>query len=340
VKTHVRWGVLSTAQVAQDELLPAYMKAINAAVTAIASSNIKVKEIASKFEIPKIYESYDKLLEDPDIDAVYIPLPNALHSHWVKKAAKKGKHVLCEKPAALTFKETKEMIETCRENGVMFMEGFMYHFHPQHQRVKEIIASGEIGNVKTMKATLSSYLKNQNGNIRMNGELGGGSLYDMGCYCIHAIRNILNSEPKRVFTSMQKDHDRQVDISVTGLLELNNGMTAIFDAAMDRTRTDYYEIIGTEGSIQLPRAFAPQVFKGKASILIYTEDGNYRTEEALGDQYKLQVEYFSNCILEGEIPSYFTENTINNMKAIDACFKSVEKEAFINVSPEDLKVSK
>ncbi|ADE72580.1 MULTISPECIES: Gfo/Idh/MocA family protein [Priestia] len=340
MKTHVRWGVLSTAQVAQDELLPAYMKAINAAVTAIASSNIKVKEIASKFEIPKIYESYDKLLEDPDIDAVYIPLPNALHSHWVKKAAKKGKHVLCEKPAALTFKETKEMIETCRENGVMFMEGFMYHFHLQHQRVKEIIASGEIGNVKTMKATLSSYLKNQNGNIRMNGELGGGSLYDMGCYCIHAIRNILNSEPKRVFTSMQKDHDRQVDISVTGLLELNNGMTAIFDAAMDRTRTDYYEIIGTEGSIQLPRAFAPQVFKGKASILIYTEDGNYRTEEALGDQYKLQVEYLSNCILEGEIPSYFTENTINNMKAIDACFKSVEKEAFINVSPEDLKVSK
>ncbi|WP_176585633.1 Gfo/Idh/MocA family protein [Priestia megaterium] len=339
MKTYVRWGVLSTAQVAQDELLPAYMKAVNAEVTAIASSNIKVKEIASKFEIPKIYESYDKLLEDPDIDAVYIPLPNALHSQWVKKAAKKGKHVLCEKPAALTFKETKEMIEICRENGVMFMEGFMYQFHPQHQRVKEIIASGEIGDVKTMKATLSSYLKNQNGNIRMNGELGGGSLYDMGCYCIHAIRKILNSEPKRVFTSMQKDHYRQVDIAVTGLMELNNGMTAIFDAAMDRTRTDYYEIIGTEGSIQLPRAFAPQVFNGKAPILIYTKDGNYREEEVIGDQYKLQVEYFSNCILEGEVPSYFLENTINNMKVIDACFKSVEKEAFITVSSEDLKVS-
>ncbi|MEN3772994.1 Gfo/Idh/MocA family oxidoreductase [Priestia megaterium] len=108
MKNYVRWGVLSTAQIAQDELLPAYMKARNAEVKAIASSNIKVKEIASKFRVPKIYDSYDKLLEDPDIDAVYIPLPNALHSHWVKKAVKKGKHVLCEKPAALTFNETNE----------------------------------------------------------------------------------------------------------------------------------------------------------------------------------------------------------------------------------------
>ena len=121
-------------------------------------------------------------------------------------------------------------------------------------------------------------------------------------------------------------------------MELNNGMTAIFDAAMNRTRTDYYEIIGTEGRIQLTRAFAPQVFNGKAPILIYTRDGNYRTEEVLGDQYTLQVEYFSNCILEGEITSSFMGNTINNMKVIDACFKSVEEEAFINVSPEDLKV--
>jgi D-xylose 1-dehydrogenase (NADP+, D-xylono-1,5-lactone-forming) len=339
VKTYVRWGVLSTAQVAQDELLPAYMKAVNAEVIAIASSNIKVKEIASKFEIPKIYEAYDKLLEDPEIDAVYIPLPNALHSHWVKEAAKKGKHVLCEKPAALTSKETKEMIEICRENGVMFMEAFMYQFHPHHQRVKEIMDSGEIGELKIMKANLSSYLENQDGNIRMNGELGGGSLYDMGCYCTHSIHTLLSSNPKRVFASMQKDHDGQVDISVTGLMELDNGMTAIFDAAMDRTRIDYYEIIGTKGSIQVPRAFAPQSFNGEAVILTYTEHGKCREEKVFGDQYKIQVEYFSRCILEGKIPNSFVENTVYNMKVIDACFKSVEKGAFINVSLEDLKVS-
>ncbi|MGG3159351.1 Gfo/Idh/MocA family oxidoreductase [Priestia megaterium] len=339
MKNYVRWGVLSTAQIAQDELLPAYMKAMNAEVTAIASSNIKVKEIASKFRIPKIYDSYDKLLEDPDIDAVYIPLPNALHSHWVKKTAKKGKHVLCEKPAALTFNETEEMIEVCKENGVIFMEAFMYQFHPQHQRVREIMDSGEIGELKIMKASLSSYLENQDGNIRMNGELGGGSLYDMGCYCTHSIQTLLSSNPKKVFASMQKDHDGQVDISVTGLMELDNGMTAIFDAAMDRTQIDYYEIIGTKGSIQVPRAFAPQLFNGEALILIHTQNGEYREEKVFGDQYKLQVEYFSRCILEGKISSCFAENTTHNMKVIDACFKSVEKGVSINVSSQDLKVS-
>lgn len=339
MEDHVRWGVLSTSQVAQDELLPAYMKAVNAEVTAIASSNIEVKKISSKFGIPKIYESYDELLKDPDIDAVYIPLPNALHSQWVKKAAKKGKHVLCEKPAALTFQETEEMIEVCKENGIMFMEAFMYQFHPQHQRVKEIMDSGEIGELKIMKVSLASYLENQNGNIRMNGKLGGGSLYDMGCYCIHSIKTLLSSNPKRVFASMQKDQDGHVDISVTGLMELNNGMTATFDAAMDRTRIDYYEIIGTKGSIQVPRAFAPQVFNGEALILTYTQDGKYREEKVFGDQYKLQVEYFSRCILEGKIPTCFAENTIYNVKVIDACFKSVKKGAFINVLPEDQKVS-
>lgn len=339
MKNYVRWGVLSTAQIAQDELLPAYMKARNAEVTAIASSNIKVKEIASKFRVPKVYDSYDKLLEDSDIDAVYIPLPNALHSHWVKKAAKKGKHVLCEKPAALTFNETEDMIEVCKKNGVIFMEAFMYQFHPQHQRVREIMDSGEIGELKIMKVSLSSYLENQDGNIRMNGKLGGGSLYDMGCYCIHSIKTLLSSDPKKVFASMQKDHDGQIDISVTGLMELDNGMTAIFDAAMDRTRIDYYEIIGTKGSIQVPRAFAPQLFNGEALILIHTQNEEYREEKIFGDQYKLQVEYFSRCILEGEISSCFTENTTRNMKVIDACFKSVEKGVSIKVSSQDLKVS-
>ncbi|MEW4263258.1 Gfo/Idh/MocA family oxidoreductase [Priestia megaterium] len=340
MKTHVRWGVLSTAQIAQNELLPAYIKAMNAEATAIASSNIKVKGISRKFRVPKMYDSYDKLLEDPDIDAVYIPLPNALHSHWVKKAAKKGKHVLCEKPAALTFKEAEEMIKICKENDVMFMEAFMYQFHPQHQRVREIIDSGEIGELKTMKASLSSYLENQDGNIRMNGELGGGSLYDMGCYCIHAIQTLLRSKPKKVFASMGKDHDGQVDIFVTGLMEFDNGMTAIFDAAMNRTVIDYYEIIGTKGSIQVPRAFAPQLFNGEALILIHTQNGKYREEKVFGDQYKLQVEYFSRCILERKIPTYFAENTSYNMKVIDACFKSVEEGSFVDVSSEDLKVSR
>ncbi|MCM3772395.1 MULTISPECIES: Gfo/Idh/MocA family protein [Priestia] len=144
--------------------------------------------------------------------------------------------------------------------------------------------TGEIGELKIINVSLSSYLENQDGNIRMNGELGGGSLYDMGCYCIHSIQTLLSSDPKRVFANMQKNHDRQIDISVTGLMELNNGMTATFEAAMDCTRIDYYEIIGTKGSIQVPRAFAPQLFKGEALILIYKQNGQYREEKVFGDQ--------------------------------------------------------
>jgi xylose dehydrogenase (NAD/NADP) len=336
--TSVRWGILSTAKIAQDDMLPAFRDAENAEVVAIASSNMKVKDIALKFGISKVYESYDELLEDPSIDAVYIPLPNALHSHWVKRAAEKGKHVLCEKPAALTAREAEEMIEVCKKNSVIFLEAFMYQFHPQHQRVKEILASGEIGELKIMRVSLSFYLENKNGNIRMNQELGGGSLYDLGCYCIHSIRNVLSSEPIRIFASAQKDPEGQVDMSVAGIMELNNGMTALFDAAMDRTRRDHYEIVGTKGSIQVPRAFVPHLSNGEARIVVNTKDGMYREEKLIGHQYTLQVEYFSRCVLEGQIPTYMMENTIQNMKVIEACFESIKRETFVNLSSGHSKV--
>jgi xylose dehydrogenase (NAD/NADP) len=340
MSTVVRWGILSTAQIAQEELLPAFMDAANAEVVAIASSNQKVKDISTKFGIPTVYESYDELLDDPTIDAVYIPLPNALHSQWVKRAAEKGKHVLCEKPAALTASEAEEMIEVCKKNGVIFMEAFMYQFHPQHQRVKEIIASGEIGELKIMKVSLSFFLENQAGNIRMKTDLGGGSLYDVGCYCIHSIRNIIGAEPKRVFASSQKDPNGQVDMSVAGIMEFNNGITALFDAAMDRTRVDYYEIIGTNGSIRVPRAFVPQMYGGEAPIVIHTEDGIHREEKLIGHQYVLEVEFISQCVLEGEIPNQMTENTVQNLKVIEACFESIERETFVNVSTGRPKVYK
>jgi predicted dehydrogenase len=336
----VRWGILSTAQIAQEELLPAFMDAANAEVVAIASSNHKVNDIALKFGIPKVYESYDELLEDPDIDAVYIPLPNALHSHWVKKAAEKGKHVLCEKPAALTAKEAEEMIEVCKKKGVLFMEAFMYQFHPQHQRVKEIISSGEIGELKIMKVSLSFYLEDQAGNIRVKPELGGGSLYDVGCYCIHSIRNVLCAEPNRVYASTKKNPGGQVDMSVIGVLDFDNGVTALFDAAMDRTRIDYYEIIGTKGSIRVPNAFVPHFNNGEASLFINSEGGKYREEKVSGHQYVLQVEYISRCVLEGKIPNHTLENTIQNLKVIEACLESIERETFVNVSSSDSKVTR
>ncbi|WP_078409858.1 Gfo/Idh/MocA family protein [Priestia abyssalis] len=328
---HVRWGILSTAQIAQDQLLPAFTKAKNAAVTAIASSNKKVNGIAEKFGIQKIYFTYEDLLDDPDIDAVYIPLPNRLHREWVIKASEKGKHILCEKPAALTSKEAEEMIEACKRNGVIFLEAFMYQFHPQHQRVKEIIASGEIGEVKLMRASFSFYLQGLDENIRMNSELGGGSLYDVGCYCLHSVRNILGVEPNKVFASAQIHPEHRVDMSVEGIMELNSGVKAVFDASMQQTLRHQYEIVGTKGRIEVPRAYLPNLYNGEALILVNTEDDNQREEKVTGHQYILQVEQFSTWVMEGCSPGYYAENTVRNMSLIEACLESIKKGTYVNI---------
>lgn len=327
----VRWGIISTAKIAQEELLPAFRDAVNAEVTAIASSKPSAKEIAARFRIENVYETYDALLEDPNIDAVYIPLPNSLHAEWVIKAAEKGKHVLCEKPAALTAEETAHMIEACHRHGVIFMEAFMYQFHPQHQRVREIIASGELGELKTMKVSFSFFLEGRESNIRTNPELGGGCLYDVGCYCVHAIRNVLGTEPERVFVSAKKDKPGGVDLSAAGFMELKNGMTALFDASMDQKQRHHYEIVGTKGCVRVNRAFLPQLTDGVSSITVETDDGASRDETIAGHQYVLQVEHFSQCVLEGLTPFYTPANTIQNMKVIDACYESIEREAFVTV---------
>src|SRR5690625_2330163 len=182
----IKWGIISTARIGITQLIPAIKRSTNAEVVAIATqSDInKATLIAEQFQIEKVYNSYEKLLNDPNIDAVYIPLPNHLHKEWAIKAAQKGKHILCEKPAALTTEEVYEIKKACEENNVLFMEAFMYYFHPQHNRVKEIIDTGEIGEVTFMQAGFSFYLAEERRahNIRMSGEKGGGSIYDIGCY--------------------------------------------------------------------------------------------------------------------------------------------------------------
>lgn len=162
----LQWGVLSTAKIGQTQMIPAIQRSKNGEVAAIASSSERAAEIAESLSIKKIYDSYEDLLADPDIDAIYIPLPNHLHKKWVIEAAKHRKHILCEKPAALTADDTEEMVNVCHNQGVTFMEAFMYQFHSQHERVRKIIASGEIGEVKLIKGSFSFLLEDRSGNIR------------------------------------------------------------------------------------------------------------------------------------------------------------------------------
>lgn len=316
----IRWGILSTANIARTQLIPAIFRAENAEVTAIASRGPKVHEVAAGLNIAKAYESYDELLNDQEIDAVYIPLPNHLHKEWVFKAAKKGKHILCEKPIALTAEEAIEMVQICKEQNVKFMEAFMYQLHPQHERVRYIIASGEIGEVKLFKSSHSFYLENRDGDIRMKKEMGGGSLYDVGCYSIHAIRNILQSEPVEVHGFAEFDPATNVDLSAIVFLKLANGIPAVIDCSFDMTDRNEYEVVGTKGSIKVPFAFRPDVANGGVGHIIVETGRVKRKENIRGDIYKLEVEHFSNAILHdlepintGEVSvksSSHTSNTI------------------------------
>ena len=188
-------------------------RADNSEVAAIASRGERVHRVAAECGIPVAFESYEGLLQDDNIDAVYIPLPNHLHKEWVIKAAEHGKHVLCEKPVALNAEEALEMVRECKEQKVAFMEGFMYQFHPQYKRVQELMASGEIGDIKLVKGSFSFFMENREGNIRMNKEMGGGSLFDVGSYCVHAIRSVLNAEPVQVYAQAQLDSETKIDTS-------------------------------------------------------------------------------------------------------------------------------
>lgn len=326
----VRWGIISTANIAQSQLIPAMFRAQNAEVSAIASRNSKVHAVASVLNIPKAYESYEEILDDPDIDAVYIPLPNHLHKEWVLKAAAAGKHVLCEKPAALTAADAEEMIAACQSAGVKFMEGFMYQLHPQHARVKEIMASGEIGDVKLIRSSHSFYLENRVKDIRMDKSMGGGALYDLGCYCIQAVRHLSEAEPVEVHAVSEIDEAAGVDMSSSVNLKLDNGMAAIFDCSFDMASRNEYEVIGTKGTIKVPYAFRPDTNAGMGIILVETAV-NSRQEEIHGDLYRLEVEHFSSAVLSGSQLAITADSTIRNMRILDACLKASESTMAVSV---------
>lgn len=315
----IRWGVLGTAEIAREQVMPAIKKCLNAELKGIASRSGKTAELASKFNISKEYLSYEDLLKDPEIDAVYIPLPNHLHAKWVKEAAAYGKHVLCEKPAALTAQETKEMIENCERNDVYFMESMMYQFHPQHNKVKELVKSGIIGDVKLMRASFTFQLERSKNNFRLlPWSEGGGSIYDIGCYCIHAIRGILGEPINVSYCSTDNSLSKESDVAALAVMEFDHNIKGYFDCGMNMSTRNEYEIVGTKGVIQVPKAFIPQT-DGEGVIHVSTVDGSVTTEKIYDNYYISGLDYFSECIINDKEPIYGKGETINNVKVIENC---------------------
>lgn len=325
----IKWGILSTANIGQTQVIPAIKRSDHGEVVAIASQSQNAKEVSRKLGIPKVYDSYEELLEDPEINAVYIPLPNHLHAKWTIEAAKAGKHILVEKPAALTEAETIEMKTACEENGVKCMEAFMYQFHAQHKRVKDIIKTGEIGEIKYMYASHSFLLKDED-NIRLSAEKGGGALYDVGCYNIHAIRNITDAEPLEIMSFADLENPYGVDLTTTAHLKMDNGIRAMFDCSFEMTNRNEYHIVGTYGEIICRNAYRPDLV-GHQGTLLVKSGGETRKEIVTCDQYMMQVDHFSECILNKQTPVYSLDDTIQNMKVIDACYRSIKENRFITL---------
>lgn len=323
----VRWGILSTANIAKTQMIPALKRAYNAEVIAIAtqSSTSKAQQIANEFKIEKVYDNYEALLQDEEIDVVYIPLPNHLHKEWVIKSAEYGKHVLCEKPAALTVEEGKEMVDACKKHGVHFMEAFMYYFHPQHERVKEMIRAGEIGVVDYMEAGFSFILDDAERatNIRMDQEKGGGSLYDIGCYALHSIRYLLDSEPTSVNLFATIDDEMGVDTATVAYLTMENGVRTTFNTSFHLPMRHEYRIFGTEGTITIPRAYRPDLHGGEAKIIVEKPTSTY-TAYVQGDQYRLQVVHFSEVVAQRATLKLDPTDMLNNLRAIETCHASLE----------------
>ncbi|MDH2363329.1 Gfo/Idh/MocA family protein [Priestia megaterium] len=321
----IRWGILSAANIAYDQLLPALRRSERAEVIAIASRS---KGRAERFNIPTIYKEYDQLLEDPNIDAVYIPLPNALHAEWAIKAAKKGKHILIEKPAALSEAEVKDIQSAVLENDVIFMEAFMYQFHKQHQRVRELLDSNFIGSYVHVKAHFSWMLENSK-DIRLNPDLGGGALRDVGCYGVHAMSQIIGMQPTKVTMGGRVHPEYKVDTTSTCIFTDEKGRTAEVTASMELPFINRYEIIGPKGTILVDSSFRPDVSPDHFGKIIVKDSNNQTVlyEAYEDDQYLNQVEHLHDCIIHGQQPKYSIEDSLQVIHYIEKGYESLDNSS-------------
>jgi predicted dehydrogenase len=320
----VIWGVLSTAKIGLKRALPGMLKSERLEVRAIASRSLDAaRTAAGTLGIPRAYGSYEELLADPEIEAVYNPLPNHLHVPLTVKAAEAGKHVLCEKPIALTAAEA-ERLRVAAEK-VLIMEAFMVRFHPQWQRARELVRQGQVGTLRLVQM-LFSYSNTDPGNIRNMAAIGGGGLYDIGCYPIVAGRFFFEAEPRRAIALVDRDPTFGTDRLTSALLDFGSGRHLDFTVSTQCVLYQRTQLCGSKGRIELQIPVnAPQ--SGKT--LLFLDDGSaldgssVRTETLPeSDQYQLQAEAFSRAI-RGEIPlPYGVEDAVRNMRVIDALFRS------------------
>ncbi|NIM95058.1 MAG: Gfo/Idh/MocA family oxidoreductase [Anaerolineales bacterium] len=324
----IKWGVLSTAKIGVDKVIPAMQLAEHCNMLAIASrSAAKAREAAVRLGIPKAYGSYEELLADPEIEAVYNPLPNHLHVPWSIKALEAGKHVLCEKPIGLTAAEAQGLLDEAQKRPQLkVMEAFMYRHHPQWRRARQLVLEGKIGDLQTIHSFFSYYNVDSE-NIRNMAHIGGGGLMDIGCYCISLARFIFDAEPQRVWGVMEYDPVFKTDRLTSGVLDFGNG-TSTFTCSTQLAPYQRVNIFGKEGRIEIEIPFNAPPDK---PCRIWHQHGAKIEEIVLEvcDQYTVQGDLFSLAVLKDtEVPTPL-EDAVANMRVIEAVIRSSESGTWV-----------
>ena len=324
----VVWGILSTANIGIKRVIPAIQTGQRGVISAIASRDAdKAEATAARFGIPRSYGSYEAMLADPEIEAIYNPLPNHLHVEWTVKALDAGKHVLCEKPIALNAVEAQAMVGARDRSGKRVIEAFMVRHHPQWQRVRALVREGRIGTVRTLQSAFTFPMRDPN-NVRNRLEYGGGALYDVGCYPIVTARYVFGAEPERVIAVVYRDPELGVDQVTSGILIFPGGGQLVFSSALQLALYQRVVILGTEGRIEVPVPFTPP--KEQATRIIIdtgaSVDGSSAVVEQFEpvDQYLLQCDLAAAAFRNEATQEFPIEDAIANMRVIDALYRSAE----------------
>lgn len=324
----ISWGILSTANIGVSKVIPGIQKARLCKVDAICSRNISVSsEVAVKLGIPKAFGSYEEMLADKTIDAVYNPLPNHMHVEWTKKCMAAGKHVLCEKPIGLNAADAADLLAYSKKYPhIKVMEAFMYRFHPQWSQVKAWVTQGKIGKVIAITSHFSYYNVDPT-NVRNRVDIGGGGLLDIGCYNISLSRFLLDKEPTSVQAQIERDPELKTDKLVSAILDFD-GVPSNFICSTQMTPFQRVWIFGDQGRIEMDIPFNAPVDKSCA-IHLHNNEGSMTEQTEVVDQYSLQAEAFAHAILtKSEVPTPLTD-AVDNMKVIDAVFKAGEDKGVV-----------
>lgn len=318
----IRWGVISTANIGRKRVIPAIQASSNGEVVAVASRSLEsAQQFAQEENIPTAYGSYEELVADPNIDAIYNPLPNHLHAEWSIKCAEAGKPTLSEKPFASNAPEAQTIVDAFAKHDVLLAEAFMYRFHPQHAKVKAVIESGGIGDLMVIYSSFTFKVSDES-NIRLNKSMAGGSLMDVGCYCVNLMRFMTGEEPESVTASAMIGETTGVDEVLAGTLRFPSGVIGHFDSGLRAFGEHHYTLKGTEGKIVVPTSFVPA---SDADTVVQHWQGNSYEEYIIPavDQYRLMVEDFADALINKRPPRFMPQDAVHNMQVTDQMLAQV-----------------